>query len=294
MMSESMQHGVAPIPRLGDHDPWSPNALDQHLVSLIDPTSFEADQYRTIGHVLERKQPPMNLIAVTSAMAGDGKTTTALNLAGTLARAQEARVLVVDLDLRTRTLGSCLGLIVQSPGLVDLILDPDLRLDDVIRRHPRFPLSVLTAGPAPTVPYELLKSARMGELLHEVRRRFDCVVLDTPPLVPVPDFRLIADLVDGFVIVVAAHRTPRRLLEDALDVIDLVKLIGIIFNGDERPFRRPYGYYYHGGRHDRERYAGWLGNGRATSVLDRALGWLGQSRPGFTDGGRAARPALRR
>ena len=261
---------------------WRPDAVNEHLVSLVDPTSFEADQYRTLRHVLERKHPTKRLIAVTSAVAGDGKTTTAINLAGTLAQAPDARVLVTDLDLRTRSLGNNLGLIVQSPGLVDLILDPDLTPEDVIRRHPRFRLSVLPAGPALTVPYELLKSPRMGELLRTVSQQFDYVVLDTPPLVPVPDFRLIADLVDGFIIVVAAHRTPRKLFEDTLNLIDPAKLIGIVFNGDDRPLSGYHNYYYGYGYYaGRGRPLGKEGNGRFTSALDRALrpflSWLGHS-----------------
>lgn len=287
-MSDIIHHAVTPRPRPAEQDPWRPDGGDPHLVSLVDPVSFEADQYRTVRHALERRQPLMKLIAVTSAVAGDGKTTTALNLAGTLAHAADVRILVVDLDLRTRSLGNRLGLIDQSPGLVNLILDPDLALNDVIRRHPRFRLSVLPAGPALTVPYELLKSPRMGEILHEVRQHYDYIVLDTPPLVPVPDFRLIADLVDGFVVVVAAHRTPRKLLEDALALMETSKPIGIVFNGDDRPLHGYYGYYYGYGYYEgRGRHAGWWGNGRVTSALNTALrpflSWLGHPQPGSTD-----------
>jgi polysaccharide biosynthesis transport protein len=213
-------------------------------------------------------------------VAGDGKTTTALNLAGTLARAPDIRVLAIDLDLRTRSLGNSLGLVVQSPGLVDLILDPDLGLKDVIRHHSRFPLSVLPAGPALTVPYELLKSPRMAEILTEVTRQYDYIVMDTPPLVPVPDFRLITDLVDGFIIVVAAHRTPRKLLEDALGLVDPAKLIGIVFNGDDRPLNGYYAHYYgYGNYASGGRQGAWRENDRLGSALGKALrpllSWLG-------------------
>lgn len=282
-MSNVMHYAVTTTPKPTDQDQWRLEGVDEHLVSLLEPISFEADQYRTLRHVLERKHPGKKLIAVTSAVAGDGKTTTALNLAGTLAQAPDKRILVVDVDLRTRSLGNRLGLIVQNPGLVDLILDSDLRLDDIVRQHPRFPLSVLPAGPAQTVPYELLKSTRMGEILHEVRQRYDYIVLDTPPLVPVPDFRLIADLVDGFVIVVAAHLTPRKLLDDALTLFDASKLIGVIFNGDDRPLHGYYGYYGYGYYEARGRPARWW-NGHLTSALDKALrpvrSWLGNPRKG--------------
>jgi len=212
-------------------------------VSLIDPTSFEADQYRTLRHVLEWKHPTKKVVAVTSALAGDGKTTTALNLAGALAHAPGVRVLICDLDMRTPSVGKRLGLVPQSPGLVDMVLDADLTLGDVVRRHPRFPLSVLPAGRPLTVSYELLQSSRLAELLQQTREQYDYVVVDTPPVVPVPDARLIADRVDGYLLVVAANRTPRKLVEDALNLMDPAKLIGIVFNGDDRPLSGYYGYY---------------------------------------------------
>ena len=241
---------------------WRLDAVDEHLVSLVDPTSIEADQYRTLRHAVERKHGTKKLVAITSPVAGDGKTTTALNLAGALAHAPDTRILVWDLDLRGPSLGNRLGLATQSPGLIDLILDPDLALEDVIRRHPRFPLSVLPVGQPLTVSYELLKSLRLGELLREAREKYDYVVLDTPPLVPVPDGLLIADHVDGFVVVVAAHRTPRKLLEDALNLMDPAKVLGLVFNGDDHTAS---GYYYG----YPSRYSHYHGHGRRSARRGR-------------------------
>jgi len=254
---------------------WHADPPDGHLVSLVDPTSFEADQYRALQLVVERLHAAKRLIAVTSAVAGDGKTTTAINLAGALAHAPEAQVLIADLDLRTPSVGNRLGLGTQRPGLVDLLQDPDLTLDDVVLRHPRFRLSVLPAGRALSMPYELLKSPRLGEILHLARQRYGYVVVDTPPLVPVPDSRLIADRMDGFVLVVAAHRTPRPLFEDALNVMDPGKVIGIVFNGDDRPLSRYYGYYYGYGHRGQD---GRRGNGWRTLVGDKILAGLGWRR----------------
>ena len=251
---------------------WREDALDQHLVSLLDPTSFEADQYRTLRMVVERMHASKKLIAVTSAVAGDGKTTTTLNLSGALAHAPEARILVADLDLRTPSMGNRLGLTAQSPGLVDLILDPDLALDDVVRRLPRFRLSVLPAGRALAVTYELLQAPRLATILQEARRQYDYILLDTPPLVPVPDARVVADYVDGFVVVVAAHRTPRPLLGDALNLLDPAKVIGIVFNGDDRPLSGYYGYYY--GYYGRRGRPGRRGDRRRISIVDRVQGLL--------------------
>ncbi len=93
-----------------------------------------------------------------------------------------------------------------------------------------------------TNPYELLQSPRLGELLEEARRSYDYVVIDTPPLVSIPDCRAIARCVDGFLVIVAAHRTPRKLVEEALTVVDPAKVIGIVFNCDDRPLAGYYSY----------------------------------------------------
>jgi capsular exopolysaccharide synthesis family protein len=213
-------------------------------VSLLIPTSFEAEQYRGLRHVVEQlhKTADLSVIAVSSPEPADGKTTTAINLAGALAQAPEARVLLVDADLRRSSVGDLLGLgDIGGCGLVDAILAPGLALQDVVRRCPSFNLSVLPAGRRPSSPYELLKSSHLGELFEEARRRFDYIVVDTPPVVPFPDCRVIAKWVDGFLVVVAAHKTPRTLLEETLNLMDPAKIVGLVFNRIDRPLS---GYYY--------------------------------------------------
>jgi len=223
--------------------------IEEHLVSLLAPNSFEAEQYRALRAVLEqgRKAKSLAVIAISSPTAGDGKTLTAINLAGTLAQAPEARILLVDGDLRRPTVEEHLGLNTErSAGLVELILDPGMTLERAVRRLPLFNLWVLPAGRCPASPYEVLKSPRLGDLLQDARRRFDYVLIDSPPIVPVPDLRLITKWVDGFLMVVAAHKTPRRLLEEALYVADPAKIVGLVFNNDDRLLSRAYGYYAYG------------------------------------------------
>jgi len=229
------------LPSAAELAPDASEDLDEHLVSLLAPSSFEAEQYRALRHLIEQrnKSTDLSVIAVSSPGAADGKTTTAINLAGALAQAPAARVLLVDGDLRGAALATRLGLgHVAGPGLVDAILDPTLSLLEVVHTRPHLNLSVLTAGQLPAAPYEVLKSPRLGELLAEARRRFDYIVLDTPPLVSVPDCRVIGKWVDGFLIVVTAHRTSRKLLEEALKVTEPAKIVGLVFNGDDRHLSR--------------------------------------------------------
>src|SRR3989475_8581693 len=167
------------------------------------------------------KPPELPAAAGSTPAVADGKTTTAINLAGALAQAPDARVLLVDADLRGAALATNLGLDERAgPGLVDAILDSTLTFEAVVHVHPHLNLSVLAAGRVPSAPYEVLKSPRLGELLTEARRRYDYIVLDTPPLVSFPDCRVIGKWVDGVLIVVTAHRTPRKLFEEALNVTE--------------------------------------------------------------------------
>ncbi len=210
--------------------------VDDHLVSLVTPAAFEAEQYRALRHIVEQqhKSAGLSVIAVSSPAVGDGKTTTAINLAGALAQGPEARVLLIEADLRRPSMGRLLGFgEVTGRGLVGAIQDRSLSLGQVIRPRPPFNIHVILAGQAPPSPYELLKSPRLGELLDAARQQYDYVILDTPPLVAVQDCRVIARWIDGLLVVVAAHRTPRRLVEEALSVVDPAKIIGMVFNGDD-------------------------------------------------------------
>ena len=223
--------------------------LDEHLVSLVTPAAFEAEQYRALRHIVEQLHNTANLrvFAVSSPGTGDGKTITAANLAGALAQAPDARVLLIDGDLRRPSVGPLFG-IDETDGrdLVTAIMDPSIPLSQITRLRPPFNLLVVCAGHAPPSPYGLLKSARFGELLEEARRHYDYVVIDTPPLTSIQDCRLIGQWVDGFLLVVAAHRTPRRLLEEALTTLDQAKVLGIVFNLDDRATASRY-TGYHGG-----------------------------------------------
>jgi capsular exopolysaccharide synthesis family protein len=248
-LGESARRGDHTDPSVEDMEKL--HRIDEHEVSLLAPTSYEAEQYRTLRLYAElmRKDSGMQVLAVTSPVAGDGKTTTSINLAGALAQSPDARVLLVDLDLRKPSVAEVLG-ITQTPvvGLVNAILDQDLTLNSVVHRLPQFNLSVIPAGSCPEEPYELLKSPRLGELLQEARQHFDYTVLDTPPLLLVPDCRIVGRWVDGFLLVVTASKTPRKLVEESLNILSPDKLLGLVFNQDDQSLPGYYGYYHSAGR----------------------------------------------
>ena len=249
-----------------------PEGVEEHLVSLLRPASLEAEHYRALRHLVEQADRSANLtiVAVSAPAEGDGKTLTAINLAGALAQAPDIRVLLVDTDLRRPAVAQRLGLAVaDGPGLVDAILSPTLALENVARPCPPFNLSVVPAGRASGIPYELLKSPRLGELLDAARRQYDHVVVDTPPLVPIPDCQIIAKSVDGFLVVVSAHKTPRKLVEESLRSVKPDKLVGIVFNKDDRSMAR---YYYAADRRSRNGNGArrWIERMRSTGSWARA------------------------
>jgi capsular exopolysaccharide synthesis family protein len=217
------------------------------LVSLLSRESFEANMYRVLTHRIEHAGGPAagrGVIAVTSPGAGEGKTTTAINLAGTLAQSKGSRVLLVDADLRLPGVAAQMGIPRDGhPGLAELILDEHLPLDRAVRHYPPFNLSILTSGRPPAGPYEALRSPRFGALLDQARQAYDYVIVDTPPVLPVPDCRAIARWADSLLVVVAAHRTPRRYLEEALNALGPDKIVGLVFNSVDPPSPGPYAYY---------------------------------------------------
>ena len=225
--------------------------VDKHLVSLTEPDSYEAEQYRKLRYILEEKRKGDRgmVVAVCSPAAGDGKSLTALNLAAALAQARDSKVLLVDVDLRRESASLKDHLRLGNPapnGLTDAIMSATLSLQDVARPMSNANLSVVFTGTTVSAPYELLRASRFGELLDEACRNYQYVILDAPPVVPVSDCRVIRRFVDNFLMVVAAHRTPRPMLEEALDLIGPEKLLGMVFNrGDLMP-RSYYGYYRYG------------------------------------------------
>jgi succinoglycan biosynthesis transport protein ExoP len=222
----------------------SNGGIAEQLVSLLAPECAAADRYRALRYSVEalRTEAGLPVIAVTSPNAGDGKTVTVLNLAGAFAQAEGARVLVVDADLRKPSVSLYLGLDSRLPGLSRALRRADCELGAILHRLQPFNVWVVPAGTPELSPCELLNSPTLAILMREARRSFDCVLIDTPPAL-LPDCRLIERWVDGFLVVVTAHKTPRKMLTDALNELDAAKIFGLVFNGDDRRPAHYYRYY---------------------------------------------------
>lgn len=219
-----------------------PVQIDPRLVTLIAPKSFEAEQYRRLRQHIETvgRERALRVIAVTSPVEGDGKTVTAINLAGALARKRDRKVLLIDADLRRPAVTAKLALTSTDQGLTTALHTTKRPLADFVVPVEGSTLSVLAGGTAGAEAYELLTSPRLEELIAEARKQYDYVILDTPPIIPVPDTGLLRQVVDGYLVVVAARSTPRRLLGEALTLLQAPHVIGLIFNRDEQPL---FGFY---------------------------------------------------
>lgn len=223
-----------------------------------DPKSPQAEAYRTIrtGVLLSSAERPPRVVLVTSPGPVEGKTTTAVNLAIAMAQAGSS-TLLIDADLRRprihqlfsrETGGANLegswndGIKGLGPALVG-----ETPPEAAIRQTPIPLLSVLTSGPIPPNPAELLGSQRMRDLVGELGRKFDRIIIDSPPLVPVTDATLLSTLCDGVVLVVKESRTTKMLATEARKRLAeaKAKLLGVVLN-DVDLKKDSYRYYpYH-------------------------------------------------
>lgn len=178
-----------------------------------------------------RQEVGLHVLAISSPSVGDGKTSTAINLAGALAQGSEARVLLVEADLRRPSILTSLGIHdVSGEGLIGAVLEPVYPIEKVVHVCRPFNFAILPVCHSVPSPYAVLQSPRFRELLQEARQHYDYVVVDAPPLIPFADCRLIEPWMDGFLVVVAAHETSPKLLKEALNVMAPAKLVGLVFN----------------------------------------------------------------
>ena len=225
--------------------------LNEHAVALREPKSIAAEQFRTLRHSIQihTKDQPKKLLVVTSSVAGEGKTLTAVNLAFTLAMEEDKKVALVDCDLRKAQTHKFLG------------LDPRYGLSDVLKdtvhlRIASYPLRFelewgtisnfffLPAGDIPPNPTELLSSKKMQEVLQNLRDKYDVIVLDCPPVLPVADAKLLAETADGIVFVVRAGKTPKDVVTNGIQSLPKPKLVGVVFNDVQFAWSSYYSKYY--------------------------------------------------
>lgn len=206
-----------------------------------------AEQYRILRTNLLQHPVKPTLIAVSSACCGDGKTITAVNLAGILALRSEVAVLLIDADLRRSAIASTLG-IQPTPGFAEVLSGQCLLKDAIVRVEQIPNLHVLPAGQVASNPAELLDSMLCSTVIADMRKAFSFVIFDTAPVAVVADFNLIKVRCDGTVLVVRSDHTDRSAFFETVRA-NKDRLLGVIVNAVDPWFlwkagRADYHNYY--------------------------------------------------
>jgi len=215
---------------------------------MEESDSMVTEQYRIlytkISDLIEKKTK--KVFAISSAIPGDGKTVTALNLAVVIARDFGKKTLLLEGDFRRPSMSLYLKAELED-GLVDLLLsETNIRSTLIPFADTLIPfaddnLSVLPAVKSVQNSMGLLSSRRMQELLEMVKKQYDVVLIDAPPVLPLADMGLFEKVVDGIILIVRAEKTPRGSLLQAIDTLATDKLVGIVLN-DIQPLM-PLSYY---------------------------------------------------
>jgi exopolysaccharide/PEP-CTERM locus tyrosine autokinase len=250
----------------------------QHLGFLTPaiPRSAIAEEYRMIKrplltNIAGHSAAPIknaNLIMVTSALQGDGKTFSSINLALSIAMEKDKTVLFVDADTAKAEAGRVLGVPPGSPGLIDVLENKGINVGDVILPTNVEKLRILPAGNIHAHSNELLASDAMRRLMLELSERYPdrVVVFDSPPLLLTTEAGVLANLMGQIVFVVGAETTPQNAVTQAMEHIGQDKTVGLVLNRARKHSRlfgygygyaaRQYGYGYGYGSSGRESVSG--------------------------------------
>ncbi|RWZ67205.1 CpsD/CapB family tyrosine-protein kinase [Lacticaseibacillus paracasei] len=227
-------------------------SLHQGVALITDYDAFGpiSEEYRTLRTNISfsKADGVLKTIAVTSDSSSEGKSTVSANLAVTFAN-QEQKTILVDLDMRKPTVHATFG-IQNTSGLVNLLTDPVKDLEMLLTSYCKESgidnLMILTSGPTPPNPSELLGSKRMETLLVALSKHYDRIILDTPPVISVTDAQIIASRADATILVVPYGIAQKAAVIDAKLLLQKVhaNIIGVVLN--RVPTTERSGYYYGG------------------------------------------------
>lgn len=232
--------------------------LHPRLILLTDPLAPECELFRTLRtqlfHAAEKKTA--QVIVVTSTLAGEGKTSTVINLALSIAQSKEKRVLIIDGDLRRSNVSSYLG-VRPKIGLGEALAGEVEPLDSLYTLE-GYELYVLPVTREAANPTELLSSERFTEMIEEMRLYFDFILIDSPPVMPFADARLVANHADAVMMVIRAGMANYETVEKAIEALPAAKMLGVVLNGAEHAKEAGYyDYYYHYAHREERRRSLW-------------------------------------
>lgn len=206
------------------------SGIDAKIVAYYQPNSLIAEQYRNIRTYIGALNGGelFRTLLITSANQTEGKSLTCVNLAISMVEEKEKNVILVNTDFRQPAIEKLLN-IKNEKGLSDF-LKGEVALDSVLFNSAIERLVVLPTGSIPSNPTELLASQKMKELIGELEKRFNYIILDSPAIIPFADARILGPYTDGVLFVVQAGKTRREVVSRAMDEMSSVraKLLGVI------------------------------------------------------------------
>ncbi len=213
------------------------------------PESIPSEAFRALRTRIHFSKPDsrsLQTILVTSAAPREGKTTVALNLAGSFAQTNK-KTLLIDCDFRKPRIHNIFG-ISKTPGLIDYLFD-ECKLEDIIRASEVKNLSYITSGTIPPNPAEMLGSQQLENFLADMKKIYDIIIIDSPPVVAVTDSEILSRKVDGTLLIVSSEMTETDMLKRAVELLksDNAFLIGTVLNNFsyKAGYASYYKYYYY-------------------------------------------------
>lgn len=235
---------IHPCPMRNLTEPPNQKEPRMDFPSLGSQDPFIREQFRVLCTKLVAKVESLNLkiIGITSSIAGEGKTICALNLAPSLTRAGDCKVLLLDADLRKSDVSRHLALN-GHPGLSEYFLGK-ADLKEIIQKSRVPGLFVIPSGKYDREPAELFSQERFKHFVKGVAGHFDVVLLDTPPILPVADTVCLKDKIDAFVLIFRTKYTPHPMLTQAVENIGEEKILGVVLNCLDPPSYREWNKYF--------------------------------------------------
>jgi len=214
------------------------------VFELRDNDPLYTEVVRGLRAKVEHRIDQMGLrtLGLTSAVSGEGKTKTAIHLAVNMASTGRKKVLLMDLDLRKSDIAREMRT-GAGPGLSEYLAGTVSR-EEILRNTSIRGLFLIPAGKPVASPVDMLAGDKFRSFLKELRDHFDLLILDTPPILPVPDALTISDQLDAFILVFRLSFTPYKLLRQAVDELGTGKILGVVLNGDEKKSDKYYSRYY--------------------------------------------------
>jgi capsular exopolysaccharide synthesis family protein len=217
---------------------------ESRLVCLTDKESLAAEKFRFLGVRLRQLQQtrPLKKVLVTSTVPNEGKSMVSANLACTLARKRQQKTLLLEGDLRRSTLARQFGL-GKVPGLSEWLQHGKGPMTNIYRLESAA-LWILPAGSTPQDPLELMQTGALSALMDQLATRFDWIVIDSPPVLPLGDTSVWSRLADGILLVARQGVCERKQLKKGLEALDKSKLLGTLINCSTDAAHSNYYYHY--------------------------------------------------